>query len=86
MTCAADLNPDARNDKLHFVFLNTKNGLPHANDFAVRDRFIKAHLLAAAVRYRGPGQCRHTYASQLLTTGGRRSTGSPNRWATLTGT
>ena len=27
------------------------------------------HLLAAGVRYRGPGQCRHTYASQLLTTG-----------------
>lgn len=33
------------------------------------DRFFKAHLLAAGVRYLGPGQCRHTYASQLLTTG-----------------
>nr|WP_239779009.1 tyrosine-type recombinase/integrase [Pseudomonas sp. Y5-11] len=61
---------DGAEHKPHFVFLNTKNGLPHANDFAVRDRFFKAHLLAAAVRYRGPGQCRHTYASQLLTTGG----------------
>lgn len=54
--------------RLHFVFLNTKTGLPHANDFVVRDRFLKAHLLAAGVRYRRPGQCRHTYASQLLTT------------------
>jgi len=62
-------NKTARKHKLHFVFLNTKSGLPHANDFVVRDRFFKAHLLAAGVRYRAPGQCRHTYASQLLTTG-----------------
>ena len=62
-------NKTVRQHKLHFVFLNTKSGLPHANDFVVRDRFFKAHLLAAGVRYRGPGQCRHTYASQLLTTG-----------------
>lgn len=62
-------NKTVRKHKLHLVFLNTKSGLPHANDFVVRDRFFKAHLLAAGVRYRGPGQCRHTYASQLLTTG-----------------
>lgn len=62
-------NKTVRKHTLHFVFLNTKTGLPHANDFVVRDRFFKAHLLAAGVRYRGPGQCRHTYASQLLTTG-----------------
>lgn len=47
---------------------NTKSGLPHVSDFVVRDRFFKAHLLAARVLYRGPGQCWHTYASQLLTT------------------
>lgn len=62
-------NKTVRSHKLHFVFLNTKSGLPHPNDFVVRDRFFKAHLFAAGVRYRGPGQCRHTYASQLLTTG-----------------
>ena len=62
-------NKTVRQHKLHFVFLNTKSGLPHVSDFVVRDRFFKAHLLAAGVRYRGPGQCRHTYASQLLTTG-----------------
>ncbi|MCU1778354.1 hypothetical protein NTD89_15110 [Pseudomonas sp. 14P_5.3_Bac1] len=43
--------------------------MPHVSDFVVRDRFFKAHLKAAGVRYRGPGQCRHTYASELLTTG-----------------
>lgn len=62
-------NKTVRKHKLHFVFLNTKSGLPHVSDFVVRDRFFKAHLKAAGVRYRGPGQCRHTYASQLLTTG-----------------
>ena len=62
-------NKTVRKHTLHFVFLNSKSGLPHANDFVVRDRFFKAHLSAAGVRYRGPGQCRHTYASQLLTTG-----------------
>ncbi len=62
-------NKTVRRHTLHFVSLNTKSGIPHANDFVVRDRFFKAHLLAAGVCYRGPGQCRHTYASQLLTTG-----------------
>lgn len=62
-------NKTVRQHKLHFVFLNSKSGLPHVSDFVVRDRFFKAHLNKAGVRYRGPGQCRHTYASQLLTTG-----------------
>ncbi|MCQ3017141.1 hypothetical protein NLO83_16290 [Pseudomonas tremae] len=62
-------NNTVRQHKLHFVFLNTKSGLPHDNDLVVRDGFFKAHLLAAGVRYRGPGQCQHTYTSQLLTTG-----------------
>lgn len=60
-------NKTVRQHKLHFVFLNMKSGLPHISDFVVRDRFFEAHLLAAGVRYRGPGQRRHTYASQLLT-------------------
>ncbi|MDH0894652.1 MULTISPECIES: DUF3596 domain-containing protein [Pseudomonas] len=62
-------NKTRRKERLHFVFLNTNTGEPHVSDFSVRDRFFKAHLNAAEVRYRGPGQCRHTYASQLLTTG-----------------
>jgi integrase len=61
-------NKTVRTHKLHFVFLNTKSGLPHVNDFVVRDRFSKAYLLTAGVSYRGLGQCWHTHASQLLTT------------------
>jgi integrase len=48
-------NKTVRRHTLHFVFLHTKTGMPHANDFVMRDR--------------GPGQCRHTYGRQLLTTG-----------------
>ncbi|WP_122587131.1 Arm DNA-binding domain-containing protein [Pseudomonas viridiflava] len=62
-------NRTIRNHKLHFVFLNTSSGEPHVSDFTIRDRFFKTHLEHAGVRYRGPGQCRHTYASQLLTSG-----------------
>lgn len=62
-------NRTRRSQRLHFVFLNTNTGEPHFSDFSVRDRFFKAHLNAAGVRYRGPGQCRHTFASQLLSTG-----------------
>jgi len=62
-------NRTVRQHKLHFVFLNTSSGEPHVSDFTIRDRFFKTHLAHAGVRYRGPGQCRHTYASQLLSSG-----------------
>ncbi|MEE4097374.1 Arm DNA-binding domain-containing protein [Pseudomonas viridiflava] len=62
-------NRTVRQHKLHFVFLNTSSGEPHVSDFTIRDRFFKTHLEHAGVRYRGPGQCRHTYASQLLSSG-----------------
>lgn len=62
-----------RQHKLHFVFLNTSSGEPHVSDFTIRDCFFKTHLEHAGVRYRGPGQCRHTYASQLLSSGGGAS-------------
>lgn len=62
-------NKTTRDHILHFVFTNTSSGKPHISDFCIRDRFFRTHLKHAGVRYRGPGQCRHTYASQLLTTG-----------------
>lgn len=62
-------NRTVRQHKLHFVFLNTSSGEPHVSDFTIRDRFFKTHLEHAGVRYRGPGQCRHTYASQMLSSG-----------------
>lgn len=68
---SAIFNPvlsNCRTEK-RFYTASAKSGLPHVSDFVVLDRFFKAHLNTAGVRYRGPGQCRHTYASQLLTTG-----------------
>lgn len=37
-------------------------------------RFFEIHCKLANVRYRGPNQARHTYASQLLTKG------APKEW------
>ena len=41
----------------------------HVSDGAVRERFWQKHLIKAGVRYREPNHSRHTYASQLLSTG-----------------
>lgn len=54
-------------ESLRFIFLNSNTGEPHANDNSVRDRFFSSHLKKAGVRYRGPNQARHTFASQMLT-------------------
>lgn len=62
-------NTTKRKAKLRFVFLNSNTGKPHYGDVAIRERFFKQHLEKAGVRYRGPNQCRHTYASQLLSSG-----------------
>lgn len=37
-------NKTVRQHKLHFMFLYNKSGLPHANDFVVRDRFFQGVL------------------------------------------
>ena len=60
-------NRTIKTERVRFVFLNTNTGRSHYDDFRLRDRFFKAHLDRAGVRYRGPGQCRHTYISQMLT-------------------
>lgn len=51
------------------VWRNSLYGNAHNSDGAVRDRFWKHHLVLAKVRYRGPNHARHTFASQLLSTG-----------------
>lgn len=51
------------------VWRNSLPGKVHANDGAVRDQFWKNHLIKAGVRYREPNHARHTFASQLLSTG-----------------
>lgn len=60
-------NRTIKKEKVRIIFLNSHTGQGHYDDFRYRDRFFKAHLEKAGVRYRGPGQCRHTFISQMLT-------------------
>lgn len=60
-------NRTDRAEPVRFVFRNTNTGKPFPSDFELRDRFFHAHCNRAGVRYRGPGQCRHTYISHMLT-------------------
>ena len=62
-------NKTIKSEYVRFVFLNSKNLMPHFSEGTFRDRFFKTHLKKAEIRYRPPGQARHTYASQLLTAG-----------------
>jgi len=60
-------NRTIKREHLRPVFRSTNTGRSHYDDFRLRARFFEAHLKKAGVRYRGPGQCRHTFASQMLT-------------------
>lgn len=61
-------NRTVRKEKLRIVFLNSQSGKPFYEN-AIRQRFWQTHLKKAGVRYRGPGQCRHTFISQMLSLG-----------------
>lgn len=61
-------NKTLRQQRIRPVFRRT-SGEPHVSDMTVRDRFFKAHCDKAGVRYRPPGQCRHTFISQMLSQG-----------------
>lgn len=58
-----------KTEKIRPVFLNTHTMQPHCNYHSLCDRFWKKHLKKAGVRYRPIKTTRHTYASQLLSTG-----------------
>ena len=62
-------NRTVRVQKIRPVFLNTQSLKPHAGDQDIRERFWETHLKKAAVRYRAPSQARHTFISQMLSTG-----------------
>lgn len=62
-------NKTVRKQKLRPVFLNSQSLQVHYGDQAYRERFWEAHLKKAGVRYRAPSQCRHTFISQMLSTG-----------------
>lgn len=51
------------------VFLDPRTNQPWKNDGVPRERFWTPALKAAAVDYRCPYTCRHTYASHMLTDG-----------------
>ena len=59
-------NRTIRTEHVRFVFHNSNTDQVHNSDSTLRDSFFKSHLAEAGVRYLGPGQCRHTFASQML--------------------
>lgn len=62
-------NRTVRKQKIRPVFLNSQSLKPHAGDQDIRERFWETHLKKAEVRYRAPSQSRHTFISQMLSTG-----------------
>ncbi len=70
-------NKTVKTEQLRFVFMNTNLMKPHANETVIRARFFTYHLKKAKVRHRGPGNCRHTFASQMLTIG------MPKEWVAV---
>ena len=62
-------NRTIRRQKVRFVWLNSRTGRPMRGDKYLRESFLQPHLEAAGVRYRGPSQFRHTFASQMLSSG-----------------
>jgi len=69
-TVTLEDNKTTLNEEWRPIFINTNTNKPHANTNTVCHRFWQSHLKKAGVRYRPSGQSRHTYASQLLSTGG----------------
>ena len=57
-------NVTIKKEAVRFVFRNGVSGEPwHASSVG---RWFAGHLKRAGVRHRGPNQCRHTFASQAL--------------------
>lgn len=53
----------------HRVFMNPKTNCEYKNGDGLRKYVWKPALIFAGVKYRYPYQCRHTYASMMLTQG-----------------
>jgi len=56
-------------ERIRFVVIRFRDKQPVPRDMNYRDRFFSTHCRNAGVRYRGPNNARHTFASQLLTKG-----------------
>ncbi|WP_151884113.1 tyrosine-type recombinase/integrase, partial [Pseudomonas putida] len=62
-------NRTMREQRVRFVFHNTATGEPYRSSDVLRHGWWIFHLEKAGVRQRGPNTCRHTFASQLLSSG-----------------
>jgi integrase len=56
-------------EELQFIFTSSKSKRYWNDSETFNKMFVKPHCEAAGVRYRGIGQARHTYGSQLVTAG-----------------
>jgi integrase len=54
---------------LQFIFTSSKSGMFWSDSAPFNKMFVRPHCIASGVRYRGIGQARHTYGSQLVTAG-----------------
>jgi len=62
-------NRTVRKQNVRFVFHNSHTDGGYATADNLRNGWWNAHLKAAKVRHRGPNHSRHTFASQMLTSG-----------------
>ncbi|WOC77670.1 site-specific integrase [Stutzerimonas frequens] len=62
-------NRTVRKQYLRFVFHNSHTNQAYSTSDNMRNGWWNGHLKAAGVRHRGPNNCRHTFASQMLTSG-----------------
>lgn len=62
-------NRTIRKQTVRFVFHNSHTDQAYSTADNMRNGWWNAHLRAAGVRHRGPNNCRHTFASQMLTSG-----------------
>lgn len=62
-------NKTKKRVKVRFVFHCTTTSAAHSSSDMLLKGFWRPHLDKVGVRYRGPNNCRHTYASQMLSTG-----------------
>lgn len=59
-------NVSSKTETIRPIFINSLTGKYFANDMSVSHRFLKAHLKKAKATCRAANQCRHTFASQML--------------------
>jgi len=62
-------NRTVRKQRLRFVFHKSSTGAAWTSSDVLLKSWWVNHLKAVGVRYRSPNNCRHTFASQILSTG-----------------